>query len=60
MIITLWEGRFRSCLGKIGDTEHQLCVGLYPLRANMVTHPRQYPWSSYRVNAEGWSSITRM
>ena len=27
---TLWEGRFRSCLGKIGDTEHQLCVGLYP------------------------------
>jgi putative transposase len=55
---TLWEGRFRLCMGKIGDTEHQLCVGLLslPLRANMVTHPRHYPWSSYRVNAEGWSS----
>jgi putative transposase len=24
-----------------------------PVRAGMVTHPGQYPWSSYRANAHG-------
>jgi putative transposase len=27
-----------------------------PVRAKMVAHPAQYPWSSYRVNAGGESS----
>ena len=55
---TLWEGRFRSCLV---DAEPYLfaCqryVELNPVRAAMVRHPRQYRWSSYRVNAEGKAS----
>jgi putative transposase len=52
---TLWEGRFRSCLV---ETERYLFVcGRYielnPVRAAMVSHPREYRWSSYRANAEG-------
>jgi putative transposase len=31
-------------------------IELNPVRANMVNHPRDYPWSSYRCNAEGKSS----
>ena len=55
---TLWEGRFRSCLT---DSEHYLLachryIELNPVRAAIVHHPRQYRWSSYRVNAEGKSS----
>jgi putative transposase len=26
---------------------------LNPIRAKMVAHPRDFPWSSYRCNAEG-------
>src|SRR5258706_1335850 len=55
---TLWEGRFRSCL--VQSDEYLLAcyryVALNPVRAGMVEHPRQYPWSSYRANAEGESS----
>ena len=52
---TLWEGRFRSCLV---DSEAYLLacacyIELNPVRASMVRHPRDYPWSSYRANAEG-------
>jgi putative transposase len=52
---TLWEGRFRSCLT---DSEGYLLacsryIELNPVRAGMVRHPRDYPWSSYRCNAEG-------
>src|SRR5437016_8108974 len=55
---TLWEGRFRSCLT---DSEHYLLachryIELNPVRAAIVRHPRQYRWSSYRVNAEGKAS----
>ncbi len=52
---TLWEGRFRSCLTQ----EEDYVLGCYryielnPLRANMVEHPAEYPWSSYRANAQG-------
>jgi len=28
-------------------------IELNPVRANMVQHPSEYPWSSYRVNALG-------
>jgi len=52
---TLWEGRFRSCLTQ----EEDYVLGCYryielnPVRANIVEHPAEYLWSSYRVNAQG-------
>src|SRR5210317_680022 len=52
---TLWEGRFRSCLAQ-SEGYALACyryIELNPVRANMVSHPRNYPWSSYRINAEG-------
>ena len=52
---TLWEGRFKSCL--IFDQSYFLTcmryIELNPVRAGMVNHPRDYPWSSYRANADG-------
>jgi putative transposase len=54
---TLWEGRFRSCL--IESEDYLLAcyryIELNPVRAALVRHPRDYPWSSYRCNAEGES-----
>jgi putative transposase len=52
---TLWEGRYKATLL---DTETYLftCyryVELNPVRAEMVVHPAEYPWSSYRYNALG-------
>jgi putative transposase len=55
---TLWEGRFKSCLAQ-DETYVLTChryIELNPVRANMVDHPRDYPWSSYRANAEGHNS----
>ncbi|TXI82826.1 MAG: transposase [Flavobacteriales bacterium] len=52
---TLWEGRFRSCLAQ-EDAYLLACqryIELNPVRAGMVSHPAEYPWSSYRVNAQG-------
>ena len=52
---TLWEGRFRSSLVQ-SESYLLTCyryIELNPVRAGMVVHPRSYPWSSYRVNAEG-------
>ncbi len=55
---TLWEGRFRSCMTQ----EEDYVLGCYRyielnlVRADMVGHPAEYPWSSYRVNAQGESS----
>ncbi|MDN5871629.1 MAG: transposase [Nitrococcus sp.] len=52
---TLWEGRFRSCITQ----EEDYVLGCYryielnPVRASMVGHPAEYPWSSYRANAQG-------
>ena len=55
---TLWEGRFRSCLTQ--TEEYVLAcyryIELNPVRAKMVKHPRNYPWSSYKINAEGKKS----
>ena len=52
---TLWEGRFRSCLTQ--EEDYVLCcyryIELNPVRANMVEHPAEYYWSSYRCNAQG-------
>jgi putative transposase len=52
---TLWEGRYKSTPV---DSEHYLLtcyryIELNPVRANMVTHPADYPWSSYHHNASG-------
>jgi putative transposase len=58
---TLWEGRFRSCL--VEEDRYFLQCQRYieanPLRANMVTDPGEYPWSSYRANALGVESKLR-
>ena len=49
---TLWEGRFRSCL--VDTARYALACQRYiernPLRAKMVAHPGEYPWSSYRAH----------
>lgn len=50
---TLWEGRHKSSLV---DAEQYLLkcmkyIELNPVRANMVKHPSEYKWSSYRCNA---------
>jgi putative transposase len=52
---TLWEGRFRSCLTQ-SEGYVLSCYRYFelnPVRADMVQHPRDYPWSSYRANADG-------
>ena len=55
---TLWEGRYKSTAV---DTEHYLLtcyryIELNPVRANIVAHPSEYPWSSYRCNGIGQSN----
>ena len=52
---TLWEGRHKASLI---DAENYLLtcmryIELNPVRANMVSHPADYRWSSYRTNAQG-------
>lgn len=55
---TLWEGRFRSCPTQ--EESYLLCcmryIELNPVRAGIVAHPGGYPWSSYRMNAQGEAS----
>ncbi len=50
---TLWEGRYKASLI---DSERYLLtcqryIELNPVRASIVQHPVEYPWSSYRNNA---------
>jgi len=52
---TLWEGRFKSCLVH-AEQYLLICqryIELNPVRANMVTVPAEYRWSSYRANGLG-------
>lgn len=52
---TLWEGRFKSSLVD-ADSYCLACyryIELNPVRAGIVRHPAEYPWSSYRANADG-------
>jgi len=52
---TLWEGRFRSCLTQ-EDAYLLTCqryIELNPVRTDMVSHPADYRWPSYRANAQG-------
>jgi putative transposase len=52
---TLWEGRHKASL--IQAENHLLTCYRYiemnPVRAQMVEHPGDYPWSSYRHHAYG-------
>lgn len=52
---TLWEGRYKSTL--IDSERYFLIVSRYielnPVRAKMVNHPAEYPWSSFQRNALG-------
>ncbi len=55
---TLWEGRYKSCLI---DSENYLLacyryIELNPVRANIVSHPARYYWSSFATNALGKDS----
>lgn len=49
---TLWEGRFHSSL--VESARYVLACYRYiesnPVRAQMVNHPAEYAWSSYRAN----------
>ena len=47
---TLWEGRYRAAPIDSDDYFFLCCryIELNPVRAHMVAHPRDYPWSSYR------------
>lgn len=58
---TLWEGRYRSCLAQSEDyvLACYRYIELNPVRADMVNHPRDYKWSSYKVNAEKKSKLIR-
>jgi len=52
---TLWEGRYKASLID-SDTYLLTCmryIELSPVRANMVSHPGEYRWSSYSENAQG-------
>jgi len=52
---TLWEGRYKSSL--VASDDYFLAVSRYielnPVRAKMVAHPGDYPWSSFRHNGMG-------
>ena len=55
---TLWDGRYKSCLVQ---TERYLLevyryIELNPVRADMVSDPGDYVWSSYQINALGKES----
>ena len=49
------KGRFKSTL--VDSERYFLTISRYielnPVRANMVGHPAEYPWSSYQKNAVG-------
>lgn len=52
---TLWEGRYRAA---VIDAEQYLLtcmryIELNPVRAHLVDHPANYPYSSYSANAQG-------
>jgi putative transposase len=52
---TLWEGRFRSSL--VHNARYLFACSRYietnPVRAGLVSAPREYEWSSYEHNACG-------
>jgi len=55
---TLWEGRYRSSL--VDSDQYVLACYRYiennPVKANIVSSPGEYRWSSYHANARGIDS----
>lgn len=56
---TLWEGRYKASLV---DSDRYLLtcmryIELNPVRANMVSSPDEYKWSSYHANGNGKDEI---
>ncbi|HUI99479.1 MAG TPA: transposase [Usitatibacter sp.] len=55
---SLWEGRFRSSM--VDSAGYALVCQRYiesnPVRAGIVQHPGEYPWSSFGANALGHPS----
>ena len=56
---TLWEGRYKASLV---DSETYLLtcmryIEMNPVRAHIVNHPEDYPWSSYHANAQGKDNL---
>ena len=52
---TLWESRHKSSLVQVDDylfTCYRY-IEMNPVRAHIVNHPGDYPWSSYRHHAYG-------
>ena len=52
---TLWEGRYKASLVD-SEAFALTCyryIELNPVRADMVSHAAEYPWSSYRSNGLG-------
>jgi REP element-mobilizing transposase RayT len=49
----LFQGRYKAIL--VGKETHLVALCIYlalnPVRAKMVKHPKDYPWSSYRATA---------
>ena len=56
---TLWEGRYKATL--LDSDQYLLVCSRYielnPVRAGMVSHPSDYPWSSYAFNALGQENV---
>ena len=57
---TLWEGRYKASLV---DSQHYLLscmryIELNPIRADMVSQPGEYRWSSYKSNGYGKPDAT--
>lgn len=54
---TLWEGRYKACL--VQDDQYLLAcqryIELNPVRSGIVSSPGEYPFSSYRHNALGYT-----
>ncbi|MFT5105385.1 MAG: putative transposase [Verrucomicrobiales bacterium] len=52
---TLWEGRFKSVLLESGDAVKMVAayVDLNPVRAGLVTDPKDYHWCSYAAAVGG-------
>jgi putative transposase len=48
---TLWEGRFKSTPVDEDGYFVSRYIELNPVRAKMVSHAKDYPWSSYQGNA---------
>ena len=55
---TLWEGRYRSCIVQKQRYLLQCMqyIEMNPVRAEMVKHPADYRWSSFRANGQGEES----